>query len=154
MASDNRKDFDIDRLEILLKLAEAAWRDFDTRRPTEWKANLALWGGLGLFSGFVLKGEAMVPGHLKVVVSVVLVAIGLVYTFGWTRGQYHRNWQDRKIADYFWDRVEEALGVRSPRPRCSDSRAPPHFLRNWSRGSQVLITWLFVLMAVASVFGR
>ena len=154
MASDNKKDFDRDRLEILLKLAEAAWRDFDTRRPTEWRANLALWGALGLFSGFVLKGEATVPGHLKILVSVLLVTIGSVYTFWWTQGQYLRNWQDRKIADYFWDRVEDALKVRSPRPRYSDGSVPVHFLKNWSRRSQVSITWLFVLMAIASVFGR
>lgn len=154
MASENKKDFHRDRLEILLKLADVAWRDFDTRRPTEWRANLALWGALGLFSGLVLKGEATVPGHLKVAVSVFLVAIGLVYTFWRTRGQYRRGWEDRNTANYFWDKAGEVLEVRSPRPRYSESLAPEHFLKNWSRGSQVSITWPFVSMAIASVFGR
>jgi hypothetical protein len=153
MATENKKDFDRDRLEILLKLADVSWRDFDARRPTEWRANLALWGGLGLFSGLVLKGEATVPGHLRVVVSAILVAIAVVYTFWWTRGMHRRNWQYRNDANYFWDRVEDALEVRSPRPRCSESPAPTHFLKNYSHGSQVSITWLFVLMAIASVFG-
>ena len=82
MLGENKKDFDRGRLEILLELAEASWRDFDARRPTEWRANLALWGGLGLFSGLVLKGEATVPEHLKILVTAILVGIGLVYPFG------------------------------------------------------------------------
>jgi hypothetical protein len=154
MVSENRKDLDRDGLEILLKLADVSWRDFDGRRPTEWRANLALWGALGLFSGLVLKGETTVPGHLKIVVSVILIVIGGVYTFWWTRGMYKANWDNRNAANYFWDKVEGALEVRFPRPRYSESPAPAHFLRNWSRRSQVSITWLFVLMAVASVFGR
>jgi hypothetical protein len=154
MGTEDNKGLDRDRLEILLKLADVSWRDMDTRRPTEWRANLALWGGLAIFSGLVLKGEATVPGLLKFVVAAILTGIVVVYTFWWTRWQYRRNWQDLRIANYFWDRVEDGLGVHSPRPRSSDGPEPTHFLWNWSRGSQVLITWLFLLAAIASVFGR
>jgi len=32
-----------DRIDTLLALADASWRDFDTRRAFEWKVSIGLW---------------------------------------------------------------------------------------------------------------
>lgn len=52
MCSENEK-----RPEILMKLLEVAWANFDRRRTYEWKMSLAIWTAIAAFIALYLKGE-------------------------------------------------------------------------------------------------
>jgi len=52
MCSENEK-----RSEILMKLFEVAWLNFDRRRTYEWKISLAIWTAIAAFIALYLKGE-------------------------------------------------------------------------------------------------
>jgi hypothetical protein len=48
---------DKDKVEFLLKLADASWRDYNERRSIEWKVNFGLWAALGAFAALCFSGR-------------------------------------------------------------------------------------------------
>ncbi len=155
-------------VDAYMNCAEAAWKSLVDRRIYEWKISFGLWAGLGAFAGFIQarlqQPQQLLPqfdsGPMKVV-SVLLVIIGLVYTFWWIPEYRKRDSDDHATAAYFWDKVEDCLGVSSRRKMRSAGfvkereqywRFKPY--SHWASGSQVVITWALVLVALISVLPK
>jgi hypothetical protein len=143
---------DKDRVDALLRLADASWRAFDRRSSYEWKVCFALWSSLSLFSGLMLKGDVHVarwPNVERALIICLAIAIWVDYVFVWTRALYKRNQQDKFRADLNWMRVEEEIGIRDSQRKLYP---PDDKWLNWSHGSQILITTLFLILAIFAVF--
>jgi hypothetical protein len=139
---------DKDRMDALFKLADAAWHSFERRSSYEWQVSFALWSGLGLFAGFMLKGGAHIvhPRLTKLIVVTACVSIWFVYALVWSKGLYERNQKDKELADTYWGMIEGELNI-SPRPNYP---AESHW--NWSHGTQIAITSLLMLLDIFAVF--
>lgn len=137
-----------ERARAALDLGDRAWRDFDTRRTYEWKANLSLWAALGGFAIVFLKGDTIpLPRVWKMVVICILVAIDLVYFFIWSPGLFQRNRADQDVAHIYWREAARLARLSEPPPPKISSSA---FL-NWSHASQMLITLFLTLVAALSL---
>jgi hypothetical protein len=142
---------DKDKVEALLKLADISWRDYSERRSIEWKINFGLWLALGVFAGFMLQHPTVSPHWwVKVAISVLLVFTFLVYTFLWKAEIKDRNLEDKAAAKHYQRLVETEFRIESPPPL----RPPPPKGCGWPRThlSQVLMTFLFLLLAVFAVW--
>lgn len=143
------------KVEALLKLADASWRAVDTRRSYEWKANFGLWTALGLLVGFLFQNKAEVlSGHLwttAFLALLILLGIGLPYVFVWSKGLYGKNQRDARRAYHYWYLVEMELKIEH---QFEDMPGPDPvpFWRNWSVGSQILITIVLLLAVDSALF--
>ena len=139
---------DKDRVETLLKLADASWRDYNERRSIEWKANFGLWAGLGALGGFVFQRQSPLTPWISVTASAILAIAFLVYTLLWKAQIQQRNSLDLNNAKYYWSEVDKELNTQPPSPRSGDSAdrwRPTHI-------SQALITLLFVLLVALAMW--
>ena len=139
---------DKDKIEFLLKLAEAAWCDYNERRSIEGKTNFALCLALGAFGGFMFEHPTELPLWIALMTSTILVGIFLAYTFLWKREIQKRNSLDLDAAQYYWAQVDDELGLERPaiRTRSKNGKWRPTHL------TQVFITLLFVLLATLPVW--
>ena len=146
-----------DKVDALLKLADISWRDYSERRSIEWKINFGLWLALGTFAGFVLQYPTAVPNRwwVALAISVLLGFIFLVYTFLWKKEIKERNRKDKHATEHYQRLVREELGIKWP-PVESPPDPPLRKDENWPRThlSQVLMTLLFLLLAVFAVWAR
>lgn len=140
---------DKERIDSLIRLAEASWHEYIDRRAIEWKVNFGLWLALGTFAGFMFQQEAVLPLWIAFVASLILLGAFLIYTFLWKVEIQRRNQLDKEAAHYYWIKADEALEIESPpvRTHQADQNAwrPTHL-------SQVLITFMFTFMAVMAVW--
>ena len=142
----------MDKIEILLKLAENAWRDYSTRRSIEWKANFGLWAGLGAFSGFVFQQNTFINWRYSAVVGVLLYLTIGVYIVFWKKEIQSRNTKDLDAAHYYWNAVDKQLETIPPKIRyrkesVNESWRSTHL-------SQVIITVIFVVLAMLAVLSK
>jgi hypothetical protein len=139
---------DKDKVEFLLKLADASWRDYNERRSIEWKVNFGLWAALGAFSGFVFQRQTRPPAWVALIASALLAFAFLVYNTLWKAEIQKRNRLDLNNARYYWTEVDSELGTKPPEVRRIDSG------EHWrpTHQSQALITFLFVLLAVLALW--
>jgi hypothetical protein len=139
---------DRDKVEFLLKLADACWRDYNERRSIEWKVNFGLWAALGAFSGFVFQRQTRPPQWVALIASALLAFAFLVYTTVWKAEIQKRNRLDLNNARYYWTEVDRELGTQPPEVRRIDSG------EQWrpTHQSQALITFLFMLLAVLALW--
>lgn len=144
------------KIDTLLKLADASWKAHDTRRSYEWKVNLALWPGLALFAALQIKGETTLSLKLPsiIILSLLLIAIAYIYSTKWSAGLREGNRRDKIREETYLRLVDQELKLdnRSPRPTTDVVLAEEPILKNWSHGSQILITWLLVFFAISSMF--
>ena len=143
-----------DRTELLLKLADASWRDFDQRRSYEWKSNFALWTGLGILSGYLLSRTEPLSCLLAVFITVILSLIGAIYGYLWTPHLRRRNREDQVAAHFYWGLLDQAMGINSPNVRkqfAAESPVESHW-KNWSHGSQIAFTFLFLIAAILAAW--
>ncbi len=143
-----------DHIDALLRLADACWRDFDSRRTYEWKVNFGLWTGQALFAGLALRADTKfsITGWRIVEFSLILFFIVIVYSAVWSRGLRRRNRENMGDAHHYWDLAEQILGTQSTRLRRAVPKKP--YLLNWAVASQVLITLLFTLLDFWCVWVR
>ena len=74
MPTDNNKQtYDHKQLEVLIRLCEIAWTNFDRRRSYEWKLSLAIWTALTAFIALTLKGNLNQPPKLPFGVFAALI---------------------------------------------------------------------------------
>jgi hypothetical protein len=141
-----------DRIDALIKLAEASWRSYSERRSIEWKVNFGLWAALGTFSGFMFQRETYLPCWIANVTSFILICIFIVYTFLWKTEIQKRNSRDKEDAHGYRMKVDNILNIESSIVlNAEDART---VVGGW-RGthlSQVIITFLFVLLAALAVW--
>ena len=136
---------DKDKAEALLKLADISWRNYSERRSIEWKINFGLWLALGSFAGFMLQHHPTASPNwwVALAISVLLGFTFPVYTFLWKAEVKARNRSDKRLVQYYLNKVNEELGVEPPVP--TPQKAMTHL-------SQVILTFIFVLLAVLSVW--
>jgi hypothetical protein len=122
---------DKDKVESLLKLADASWRDYSERQTIEWKVR-----------------QTLPPQWVALIASALLAVAFLVYTTLWKAEIQKRNRLDLNNARYYWTEVDTELGTKPPEVRRIDSGTqwrPTH-------QSQALITFLFVLLAMLALW--
>jgi len=158
-------DFNKDRVDGYLRCAEASWKDMDTRRVYEWKISLGLWTALGAFAAIMLRGEANLSPCVMAPISLLLLLIGCLYVVPWTKGLRERQLRSLNTFHYFLDRAEDALGTNSARKKFGDvlreefagKEAEENLidiLKHWAHGSQIIVTWIFVAVALLSMWIR
>jgi hypothetical protein len=111
---------DKDKVESLLKLADASWRDYNERRSIEWKVNFGLWAALGAFGGFVFQRDTPPPQWVALIASALLAVAFLIYTTLWKAEIQKRNRLDLNNARYYWTEVDTELGTKPPEVRRID----------------------------------
>jgi len=134
---------DKDKVESLMKLADFSWRDYSERRSIEWKTNFALWLALATFASFMFQNQSVLPEGIKILITAGLAVTFLVYTFLWKAEVKARNRSDKRLVQYYLNKVNEELGVEPP--AATPQKAMTHL-------SQVILTFIFVLLAVLSVW--
>jgi hypothetical protein len=145
----------MNELEGLLRLAEASWREADSRRSLEWKVSFGLWTGLGLVSGFLLTHHSQIlnchPTVVCILAALFTLTIWLVYTCVWMRGNHHRNHRYQRRAHCYWRLAEERLEI-TPRHTCEpeEEKLPPLFC-DWAYGPQIVFTLILTAVAFLSV---
>lgn len=147
------------RVESLLKLGDARIHDADRRREYQWKVNFALWSALGIMAGLQFRGELKLSLHTCVgwLIVALMVVIGIVYTFSWSQGGYCRNRRDVSQAHWYWNQVEDDLGIEgSPRRVRSEKlqSSPESPWKDWSFVSELTITWIMILLVLISLFSK
>ena len=145
-----------DRVAALTKLAESWWKEFDTRRTYEWKVNFTLWAALAAFAGLLLKGEAHFALTLAILLAIPILLINVVYVLWWTQGMHARNRIDTANAHHCWHLVEIELGLKDADTKHNVYQKPAEkepYWKNWSRGTQITITFLFTILAAMSLLG-
>lgn len=133
------------RIQAFVSLAEAAWKDFDTRRSYEWKLNLAMWAGLGTLAGFSIKEKLILSNYAL----IPLVVLFLTYVCIWTPSLRKRNWIDQQRAQFWWNKVAAQLVVQIPKEYLSMGSLKYRSCRwwallSWSHGTQIIITFFFI----------
>lgn len=144
-----------ERIDSLLNLADASWRDFDTRRAAEWKVTMGLWTAQALFAGLVIRSDvklALTHVELLFLLGVFAAIVG-IYSLWWTRGLRDRNASNLQDAHHLWNLVQDELAIKSPRYLRGGGRPTAHWT-NWSHGSQIAITLLLVLLDVWCVWTK
>jgi hypothetical protein len=150
------------RQRTALKLADAAWRQFDRRRAYEWKIAFALWTALGVLAGFFWKDNPQIGLLPTVGIVAVLLLIAYMYWFKWSIGLWLANRYNQDEANHYWARADGDSRYEDPFRR-SDRRPDPEarrswkqtwetgrcVYRSWSHGSQIGIT--LILIAIVAV---
>jgi hypothetical protein len=141
------------KIDVLLKLAQAAWKSMDARRAYEWKMAVALWTALAALSGTSLRGEIHVDSWALYSASGLLILIWFIFVFVWMRGLHQRNAWDRDLAEYYWIIVEAdlALGASTPRAARRGTVRNTSMWRDWSHSTQIFVTTFLVLLAIISI---
>src|SRR2546427_728943 len=102
-----------DRLDAILKLADASWLSMDRRREFEWKVSFGLWTALAAFSGFMLRKEISLTDRPQYIwgLGSLLSLIFILYVFLWLAGLSVRHKKDRRRAEEYWMMADEALQI-------------------------------------------
>jgi hypothetical protein len=141
-----------DEIETLLKLADSSWRDFDTRRSYEWKISFGLWVAIATLSGFAIK-EGIVLSDWSIIFQLL---IAFFYAFIWSANLYDMNFKNQETARKFWKKAAEKTGLNSEEAaNLYESKQKSKLaILNWSHGSQIVITILFLVISFLALTGR
>lgn len=104
-----------DRAEIVYRLAERAWKRYQSRRQVEWRTAFGVWTALGAGAGLVLTARPWAPDVIDLWAGG-LVAIGVVVGFGgfWLPFIKDAHFRDMHTS-YFWETwLHEIVGERPP----------------------------------------
>jgi len=91
----------------------------------------------------MFQNQAAVTFGLKLLITAALTVTFFVYTFLWKVEVKERNRSDKRLVQYYLSQVNEQLAIEPPSPTPQKPRT--HL-------SQVLITFIFVLLTVLSVW--
>jgi putative Ca2+/H+ antiporter (TMEM165/GDT1 family) len=151
---------DKEMVELLLKHADFAWRSYSERRAIEWKVNFGLWTALGVFAGFVFQlNTETLPIQYGYIASGILFIIFPVFIW-WKYEIQKRNTRDHKAMYYYWEIAHNELA--NLKNKLVDLKTAPHFkddkpkFSGWriTHLSQIIITGLFVFLAIFAMFTR
>ena len=134
-----------DRIDALLRLADASWRDFDQRRSYEWKLNFGLWPALGIFAGYMLRDAKPLPYEAKTGLTVLLGLTWLVYVFPWSYGLQRRNRMNQDSARRYWTEVENLIHFRTDHESDREKDPPGSLLLKCGHASARYLLHLLLL---------
>jgi hypothetical protein len=131
-----------DKVDFLFRLEESSWREFNERRSYEWKINFALWAGLGTLSGFSIKENIQFSWLIWLGLSLIFFVF-----LWWHHGLFIANQINKKSKGIYLDEIRNKIGLDFPadlnnRPKT----AGKYFFTNWSQGTQIVITFLFLFL--------
>lgn len=143
------------QFDALSTLWKGAWDQFNERRKYEFQISIAVWTAIGSFSGFLLsKDNLKIDKTFAIGVIIGLIWILVLY-FNWTYGLAKANKKDRSKAFHYEVKMQNlsrsnfGVGHQNSIQRTGSS---VWILTNWSHGTQIWITCIFTLIAIATVF--
>jgi hypothetical protein len=145
------KDEQDKRTEMLFKLSETCWTEFETRRTYEWKVSFGLWAGLGIIAGFALKEDITLAIPIWGIV-LFLFLILLAYLW-WHIGLRWSNKRDQDKRHEYYRIIHKNLGFYETGADVKiDLFVTPEaktiwqkLRRIWAHGAQLLITVSFLV---------
>lgn len=129
-----------DRVNFLLRLYEKSIDSWSQRRAYEWKVTILIWTGVVASSGFLVGKLKLTYYHL-----IGYIALWLVYYLLWLRGVWTANSKDKHWAQYYRERAEVVLGIRSDSPPPPTSPRTLKFFTDWSMVAQAIFTGMLLL---------
>jgi hypothetical protein len=159
--SQDEKDAEKDRkLKALLGLADYHWKEFDGNRAQEWKANFALWAALAALVGISSWQNVNLSRGLACSISIFFGWTFLIYWVRWQTGMWRRNFKSTQAAEAELNKVRGIIGEKKVHIT-EDEHHPGKGLwdywyvwQNWSRGSQLLFTLGFIVIAGVAIWFR
>ena len=124
-----------------VELAKLCQRSFEQRRSYEWKIAFGLWGGIAVFTWFVVENADSLGGISLVWVSRAYVTVALVWLFLWQLPLHGANAQDKDWKHYYAKRAE---GLDANQP--AHSSRFRQIVKPWT-WCQTLITALFLTLS-------
>lgn len=103
----NPEEIIFKNIDVLIKLSEACWHEFDIRRQYEWKVSFGLWTALGIISGFALKENIILPFD-KLLLIPILSIILLAYLW-WHIGLRNSNRHDQDKRHEYYKVIHKEL---------------------------------------------
>lgn len=177
MPDMERPTVDKDRAELYLKLADQAWKRFQSRRDMEWKTAIGLWTIFGVGASAVITARDWSPGWQEVGVSSILSCLIIfIYWHLWLR-ELARTFTKDQMTSYFWETgVENELKEKLPahlEPKTGDDKLDRKWVRMGEsipreaeepketkaklhpvQKTQLLTTILFALLFVGAMASR
>ena len=145
----------IDAIELLRK---AQWESFDKRRSYEWKIGIALWTAIASFIVITIKSKITynIRSLELIIASIIFVIIIIIHAF-WIWDLRRANKLDKDIAIFFRDTIMEKITISFPVPikeqidSIDKKGRKSKILSLWSHIFQLVITLIFILLAVISL---
>ncbi len=136
----NKKDFLKEKTDILFKLAEGAWNEYDSRRTSAWKINLSLWAGLGLMIWFTEKEEVHTDSCWTIVSFCIVALLYLYFQYG----LFKSNYKDQKKRHHYLKEIHKLNRIKKPKGfNKRPSTSTRCLFTNWYVGVIVLTLILF-----------
>ncbi|MBN2610559.1 MAG: hypothetical protein JXB00_03295 [Bacteroidales bacterium] len=139
-----------EEVNLLLKLEECSWKEYERRHSSEWQVNFGLWSGLGVMTGFSIKERYTFDWWWIASIFILIALLYIRFRFGVFKS--NRNDQDRRF--YYLKEIHIKGHIELPR---GYDKVYEHtfkaFLFNWSHSSQIIITILLLLIAFLGLTG-
>jgi hypothetical protein len=152
----NNKDLEKEKasenleVEVLFKLEERAWKEYERRCSSEWQINFSLWSGLAVMTGFSIKERYTFDWWWIVFTFLAIAAIYIRFRFGMFKS--NRIDQDRRF--YYLKKIHIIQHTELPPDYDKEyAKTFKAFLCNWSHQSQILITILLLFLAFLGLTG-
>jgi len=145
------------RLDLVTRLLETAWTNFDRRRAYEWKFSLALWTALTAFIALTLRGD--LPRLSGCAVPWVLIVCGIVvvglHAF-FEENVRRANNVDKARAQTYEDKLngQECLDIPWDAVKAAVDKLLFKKQGGWSTFVQVGITLILVVAAGLIISGK
>ena len=135
------KDSQQEKVDVLFKLAEGDWIEFDSRRVSAWKINLSLWAGLAVMTGFVIKENVHTPCVWTIIFFSLLAACYLYFQIG----LHNSNTKNQTNRHHYLNQIHILANITKPidfdkKPKTSNKV----LLFNWYIGVIITTLMLFV----------
>lgn len=134
-----------DKIEMLFKLAEQKWNEYNERRSYEWKINFSLWSGIGIITAFCINEINFSKDYIWLLIGVYVIVF-IVYVI-FRKGLSNSCANDQIERFKYINKIHELLDI-------NESRKPHQwkFLGlNWSHFTQIFITLIVLTASVIVV---
>jgi hypothetical protein len=147
-----------DIAEILFKLAEQKWQEYNSRRSYEWKVNFGIWAGIGIFSGFCIKENIRFDNILIIILLSIFYIVMILVYYIFRRG-ISKSCNDDQIERFkYIDKIHEILDLNKtekPKELIICNKKVNILKLNWSHITQLFITILILLISFFGlIFGN
>lgn len=141
-----------EKTDVLFKLEECSWKEYERRHRSEWQINFSLWAGLAIMTGFSIKEKYNdFPWWIVLIIFIIIVAVYFHFRYGMFKS--NRIDQDRRF--YYLKEIHGIIDVNLPDKKYEEVHGTSikDFLNNWSHCSQIAMTILFLFIAFLALTG-